>query len=121
MNNNMIQLYSGKCVGSHRYLSHIRPYLKDSDFIRIQLTFDIFCMTCLLFGNSCIHFILPVKNIAANPLFCTELSDRNSMRNEFPSDVITGGSLDPQKTPCLRISPDPIFEDKAKLSYSQSC
>ena len=83
--------------------------------------FDIFCMTCLLFGNSCIHFILPVKNIAANPLFCTELSDRNSMRNEFPSDVITGGSLDPQKTPCLRISPDPIFEDKAKLSYSQSC
>ena len=66
-------------------------------------------------------FCIPVKNIAANPLFCTELSDRNSMRNEFPSDVITGGSLDPQKTPCLRISPDPIFEDKAKLSYSQSC
>ena len=62
-----------------------------------------------------------MKNTAAKPLFCTELSERNSMRNEFPSDVIIGGSLEPQNTPWRRISPEPILDDNAKLSYSQSC
>ena len=80
--------------------------------------------------------------MAANPVFCTELSELNSKRKEFPSLVITGGNLgkklwtvmvgyfsyfsdftnlDPQKSPCFLTSPDPILEDKAKLSYSQSC
>ena len=65
-------------------------------------------------------FFSPVKNTAANPLFCTELSERNSSRKEFPSDVMTGGSLDPQKRPCFRTSPEPILELSARLSYSQS-
>ena len=65
--------------------------------------------------------IVPVKKTAANPLFCTELSDKNSILKEFPSDVIIGGSREPQNTPCRRISPDPILDDNAKLSYSQSC
>ena len=63
----------------------------------------------------------PVKKTAAKPLFWTELSDKNSSLNELPSEVMTGGSLDPQKTPCFRISPEPSFEDRARLSYSQSC
>ena len=70
-------------------------------------------------GHQIKHFS-PVKNTAANPLFCTELSERNSSRKEFPSDVMTGGSLDPQKRPCFRTSPEPILELNAKLSYSQS-
>ena len=64
---------------------------------------------------------IPVKNTAANPLFCTELSERNSIRKEFPSEVMIGGSLEPQNTPCRLISPEPILDDNAKLSYSQSC
>jgi hypothetical protein len=32
---------------------------------------------------------LSVKKIAANPFFWTELSDRNSRRRLFPSEVIT--------------------------------
>ena len=59
--------------------------------------------------------------MAANPVFCTELSELNSNLKEFPSLVITGGSLDPQNNPCFLTSPDPILEDNAKLSYSQSC
>ena len=31
--------------------------------------------------------------MAANPVFCTELSELNSKRKEFPSLVITGGNL----------------------------
>lgn len=64
---------------------------------------------------------LPVKNMAAKPIFWTELSEANSSLRELPSEVITGGSLDPQKMPCRRISPEPILEDNDRLSYSQSC
>ena len=62
-----------------------------------------------------------MKNMAANPVFCTELSELNSNLKEFPSLVITGGNLDPQNNPCFLISPAAILEDNAKLSYSQSC
>ena len=62
-----------------------------------------------------------MKNTAANPFFCTELSDKNSNLKEFPSDVIMGGNLDPQYNPCFLISPEPILDESAKLSYSQSC
>ena len=37
------------------------------------------------------------------------------------SDFSDFTNLDPQKSPCFLTSPDPILEDKAKLSYSQSC
>ena len=59
--------------------------------------------------------------MAAKPVFCTELSELNSRRSEFPSLVITGGRRDPQNKPCFLTSPEPILDESARLSYSQSC
>lgn len=47
-----------------------------------------------------VQIAIPVKKTAAKPLFWTVLSDLNSMRNEFPSDVINGGKRCPQNIPC---------------------
>ena len=59
--------------------------------------------------------------MAAKPVFCTELSELNSKRSEFPSLVMTGGRRDPQNKPCFLTSPEPILDESARLSYSQSC
>lgn len=41
-------------------------------------------------------YCLPVKKTAANPVLCTELSDSNSTRSAFASDVIMEGASWPQ-------------------------
>ena len=65
---------------------------------------------------------IPVKQRAANPLFCTELSETNSILRALPSEVSRGGSLDPQQVPCFFQSSS--GEDRLRmstLSYSHSC
>lgn len=63
---------------------------------------------------------LPVKNEAKKPVFCTELSELNSMVRVLLSDVIGIGSVDPQYMPFNTASgpvPLVIFTE----SYSQFC
>ena len=64
---------------------------------------------------------LPVKKIAAKPLFWTELSVLNSRRKLLPTDVTRGGLRGPQNMPCLRNSFSPVLLRISTLSYSQSC
>lgn len=76
---------------------------------------------------TCTHYLpplrlndLPVKKTAANPVLCTELSDSNSTRRAFASEVIMEGASWPQYTPCLRSLSDPILLYTSTRSYSHS-
>lgn len=40
-----------------------------------------------------------MKKTAANPDLCMDESDENSIRSKLASDVMSGGSRDPQYTP----------------------
>lgn len=63
---------------------------------------------------------LPVKNVALNPVFWTELSELNSIRSEFSEEVIESGSVEPQNIPIAFVSEFNPFETLTE-SYSQSC
>lgn len=66
------------------------------------------------------HGVLPVKKTAANPVLCTELSDSNSTRSAFASEVIMDGASWPQYTPCFRSLSEPILLYTSTRSYSHS-
>ena len=61
-----------------------------------------------------------MKNLALNPVFCTELSELNSIRKVFASDVIGIGSVDPQYTPLTTESGLVPLTIRTE-SYSQFC
>ena len=65
-------------------------------------------------------FYLPVKNVALNPVFWTELSELNSIRSEFSDEVIGVGRVEPQNIPIAFVSEFSPFETLTE-SYSQSC
>lgn len=64
--------------------------------------------------------VLPVKKTAANPVLCTELSDSNSTRSAFASEVIMDGASWPQYTPCFLSLSEPILLYTSTRSYSHS-
>lgn len=63
---------------------------------------------------------VPVKNIAINPVFCTELSELNSIVMVLLSDVIGIGRVEPQYTPFTTESSFVPLVIRT-LSYSQFC
>ena len=66
------------------------------------------------------NFQLPVKNKAWNPVFCTELSELNSILSWLLSDVMEAGRVEPQNMPWVTESlPTPLLTRTE--SYSQSC
>lgn len=61
-----------------------------------------------------------MEKSALNPVFCTELSELNSILSVLSSEVIGTGRSDPQKIPCTVASaPTPLLTRTE--SYSHSC